>query len=113
MFYFGNPEDTARLYVDHFTTKTGPVFPSGHLDEMSEQEIRFAMAYLYGATEQALREGAEPEVVEVLTGWHDEAFQALAEVSEKFRQAVRTGRVVPLGGPKNFAKYVKLAGLMD
>ena len=111
MFNFGNPEDTAALFLNGRLQMTGPGMPDGHLDELSEEEARIAMAYLYGAVSAGLREGLDDGVVEVLVKWYDEVFQRLAEASETFLQKVAEGAVIPPQGIKHRPRYLVLAGL--
>lgn len=113
MFIFGNPSDTARLYLDNSIAQTGPVFPDKGIPDMSEQELRYAMTYFYLAVEKALLDDAQEEVLSILTAWYDAAFQALAERSEAFVKSVASGAVFPPGGPSTRPKYLSLAGLQD
>lgn len=111
MFDFGDPTSTAELYLDNVTAQTGPEFPDKGIPDMTEQELRFAMTYFYGALENALIDGANSEVVSILTAWYDAAFQALAERSERFVDKVRSGAVFPPGGIRSRKKYLALAGI--
>ena len=90
---------------------TGPPFPEGHLDEMTEQELRIAMTYLYGSVAAGLREGLDEEVVEILISWYDESFLALAGASDDFVRSIGSARFVPPSGLGDRAKYLVLAGL--
>ena len=111
MFNFGNPEDTAALFVQNRIGMIGPDVPECPLDEMSEQDIRNVMAYLYGAVGEGLREGLAEEVMAFLTEWYDAAFQALVEVSEDFVERIRSGAIIPPQGITHRHKYLVLAGL--
>ena len=82
--------------------------PDAHYDEMSEQDLRNVMAYVFATLSSALREGEEEALVEVLQEWYDEVFEALAEVSERFRENVRNGSVFPPGGPRVREKYLEI-----
>ena len=111
MFNFGNPEDTAALFLQTRLQMTGPGMPEGHLDELSEKDARIVMAYLYGAVSAALREGLGDAEVKVLVTWYDEVFQRLTETSEAFLEKVAQGAVLPPQGAKHRYKYLVLAGL--
>ena len=113
MFIFGDPSDTARLYLDNSIAQTGPTFPDKGIPYMTEYELRVAMTYFYGAVEKALLDDAQQEVLAILTAWYDAAFQALAERSEAFVEKVASGAVFPPGGPSTRSKYLALAGLKD
>ena len=111
MFNFGNPEDTAALYVQTRMAMVGPDVPECHLDEMEEQDIRNVMAYLYGALGEGIREGLDAQVIQVITEWYDAAFTALAEVSEDFVERIAAGAIIPPQGVTHRHKYLVLAGL--
>lgn len=113
MFFFGNPEDTARLYWRNSTEVTGPYLADAPLDEMSEQELRNALTYARISYKMALQDSADESVVSILLDQYDAVFQALAEVSERFRKAVRGNYCAPITGynPESIAKYKKLAGV--
>lgn len=113
MFYFGSPEDTADLFLKESLNGTGPAIPECHWDEMTEQDLLNAFTYLYRAVKLAYQGDAEDAVLEILVAQYDEAFEALAGVSERFRDAVRTGRHrLVLGVTREQVdKYRKLAGV--
>ena len=111
MFAFGNPEDTAALFLQTRLAMTGPEVPDCHVDEMSEEDIRIAMAYLYGAVADGLREGLDPQAIEILTQWYDQAFLALAAVSEDFLERISAGAIIPPQGVSHRPRYLVLAGL--
>jgi len=113
MFFFGDAQSTAKLYIENKLAQTGPTLPDVHYDEMDEQDLRYAFAYLYGALKKAYKDGAEPEVIAILTEDYDAVFQRLAEVSEGFREVVARGRHAYLPNRKlhNVMKYKELAGL--
>ncbi len=114
MFFFGDAEQTARLYIDNKLGQTGPVIPDVHYEEMEEQDLRYVFAYLYGAVKEAHRDGADAEVIAILTRDYDAVFKQLAEVSERFRDVVARGRhiYIPNRKRENVEKYKKLAGLI-
>ena len=87
----------------------GPSLPDAPFDEMTLKEQRIAMAWLYGALSKALKQGADGEMVDILTEWYDEAFVALMEVDEEFRENFFFGAVFPPQGQKARKKYRKLA----
>lgn len=93
MFYFGTPEDNARLAWENATSITGPALPDCYYDEMSEQELRNALTYCFIAVRDSLREELPEETIAILIKQYDEVFQALAGVSESFREAVEKNRV--------------------
>jgi len=108
LFVFGDPVEAAKMHLDLSLNAGGPRVPDVHFDEMQEQDLRNAMAYLYAALGHALRQDSDEAMVEVLREWYDEAFIALAEVSEAFRENVIKGFVLPPGGPSVRAEYLEL-----
>lgn len=113
MFDFGAPEDTAQLFWTSALKVRGPKLPETPVDEMSEEELRNAIAYCYLAHQKAQEEGASDEVMQVLVDQHDEVFEALAVASGRFRDNVLNNRIHWMGGwdPENIAKYKRLAGV--
>lgn len=115
MFFFGSPEDTAALYWKNSTEVTGPTLVDRPLDEMTEKELRVALTYARISYKMALQDGAGDDVVSVLLEEHDKAFQALAEVSERFRLRVKNNHCLPLTGhsAESVQKYKVLAGVAE
>jgi len=109
LFHFGDPEDAARLQVNEYLNKVGPAVPDVHFEEMEEQDLRNAMAYIYGALRGAIRDGLDEAAIDVIREWYDEVFVALAESSERFRSNVLNGFVLPPGGQPERKKYRELA----
>ena len=97
------------MHLDLYLNSSGPRVPDVHFDEMQEQDLRNAMTYLYWALNKGLRDGLDDSVLEILREWYDEAFVALVELSEAFRDNVLQGFVMPPGGPGVRPKYVALA----
>lgn len=115
MFFFGSPEDTAALYWRNSTEITGPILADCPLDEMTEDELRIALTYARISYKMAQQDGAGDDVMSVLLEEHDRAFQALAEVSERFRLRVKNNHCLPLTGHsvESVRKYKVLAGVAD
>ena len=113
MFNFGSPEDAAELFLQSRLAMTGPAVADCYLDEMTEEEIRIAMAYLYGAIAEGLRQGLEPEAIEVLVGWYDQAFLALVDISDSFVDRFAAGAIIPPQGIGHRARYAAMAGLLS
>lgn len=113
MFNFGAPEDSADLFRRKALKVRGPKLPDCHWEEMEEKDLRNAFTYLYMSVSDALREGASDDVIEILLKEYDEVFEALAQASERFRDAVKTNRHRPVLGAtrESIDKYKKLAGL--
>lgn len=107
MFYFGSPEDTARVYLESALGSAGPGLEEKHYEEMEEEDLRSLYVYLRIAYYRALESGASDETVEVLVEWHDEVFLHLLDVLEGFRSLVCTRRYRPI---RNERDYYKLAG---
>lgn len=108
MFSFGDPEETARMFLDMYRQGNGPKIPEVHYEELSERSLRELMAYLYLALRRGVEQGLEEEVVAYLRQWYDEVFMALAGASKRFREMVRKGYVFPPEGPKARPKYLKM-----
>ena len=87
----------------------GPDVPDIHFEEMEEQDLRNLMAYLHISLNNALQQGVDEAVTDVIREWYDEVFTALAEVSGRFRENVLNGFVFPPGGPQARSKYVAIA----
>ena len=96
------------MHLDLYLSSGGPRVPDIHYEEMEEQDLRNAMAYLYAALQGGLQQGLDEAVVDVLREWYDEAFVALAGCSESFRKRVLGGDVFPPGGPAVRPKYIAL-----
>jgi hypothetical protein len=113
MFFFGNPEDTAKMYWEEAGRLTGPAMPLAPLDELTEQELRNVLTYQRIAIRAAWDDGAADEVTELLIEQYDQTFAHLAMVSDEFRDAVEKGRHRVIGGftRENLDKYRRLAGL--
>jgi len=113
MFHFGSPEDTAEILRAEALASGGPGLRECQLDELSEKELRVALAYTYMALQDAYRDDQPTEVVSILKSDYDGVFEALAEASEDFRDAVRTNRH-QFAGPRTkeiVYYYKKLAGV--
>lgn len=109
MFVFGDPADTAKIWLNMIMDTPGPDIPDIHIDEMSEEELRNLNAWLHAALTHALRHDLDEPATEVLREWYDEVFIKLARVSERFRERVFDGSVLPPGGPEVRWRYVQLA----
>ena len=109
MFVFGDPVETAKMHLGLYLNEEGPKVPDAHYDELEEQDLRNLLTYLYIALHRAHSEGLGEAVVEVLTEWYDEAFTALVEASEEFREATIQGATFPPGGAKFRPKYLEIA----
>ena len=109
MFLFGDPVDAARLKLNEQLSGLGPAVPDTHFEEMSEQDLRNLMAYLYGALASAIGEDLEDSIISVLREWYDEVFVVLAGSSDRFRENVLLGSVFPPGGQHERRKYLELA----
>ena len=113
MFFFGSPEQTARVYWEQAVAQQGPPFKEASLDEMTEQDIKIAMAYVRMAWERAFHDEAPQDVIDFLVNQYDGLFERLAVISEDFKSIIGTSKHRWLGGydPENIAKYKRLAGL--
>jgi hypothetical protein len=113
MFFFGSPEQTARLYWEQAVAQQGPPFNEAPLEEMTEEDIRVAMAYVRMAWERAFHDEAPEDVIDFLVSQYDGLFERLATISEDFRAILGTSKHRWLGGydPQNIRKYMILAGL--
>ena len=110
MFVFGDPADNAELYLTDIVKNTqGPPFSRLHPDEMTHQELRNALAWLWGAVSQAHQGGMEEGVVDVLVEWYDEVFIALASLDTELLELLRKTLHTPPRGSQDRAKYVALA----
>lgn len=111
MFLLGDPSSVAQLYFENALAWSGaPRFPSGSVSELGLQDLKNLIAFAYGAYGEALEQGAQPEVLEVLLERYDEAFVALAGASEEFVRLVHKGMVSFAPGIGSRDKYLRLAG---
>lgn len=113
MFHFGDAVSSAQLIKANAFSAKGPRVSDKPLAEMSEKEIRTTLAYLNLSVKMARKMDATEEVVALLIKDYDEGFKALAEVSEEFRERVKSGVVFPVDGftKENIKKYAQLAGV--
>ncbi len=109
LFFFGDPEDAAKLQLNEYLNRVGPALPDVDFEEMEEQDLRNVMAYIYGALRGAIRDDMDEAVVDVLRNWYDEVFVVLAGSSESFRENVLKGFVQPPGGRPERKRYRELA----
>lgn len=112
MFHFGSTEDVASLYFTKATSETGPGVPASTVGEMSEKDLRILLTYRRMAYSAARADNAPREVCDVLLEAHDEVFKRLIEVSDRFREIVKTGVHRPITGfsAESINKYRALAG---
>lgn len=112
MFHFGSTEDVASLYFTKATSGTGPGVPDSAIGEMSEEDLRILLTYRRMAYSAARADNAPQGVCDALLEAYDEVFKKLVEVSERFREIVKTGVHRPITGfsAKSINKYRVLAG---
>ena len=96
------------MYLDMYLEAPGPGVPDLPLDEMSEQDLRNMMAYVYAALYEGRQRGMDQPVLDTLTQWYDEVFVALAEASERFRDRFTKGLVYQPNGMGHRSKYLAL-----
>lgn len=115
MFQFGSPEDSAALYWNEALAGHGGELTPKPMDEMSLVELERAIVYARIALIKAWRDGVMEDFERPLLEQYDELFAYLAEVSPKFREAVRLGRHQVVGPytRENIDKYKALAGVLD
>jgi len=110
MFVFGDPADTARLYLEDLAKNTqGPYLSQAHPDEMSRSELENAMVWTWMAIKNGREDGLEPAVLDVLVEWYDEIFVAVAAVDDRIIGLVEKSLYSPPTGGRDRAKYLKLA----
>ena len=106
MFAFGLPSETAQLLLDDIVAATkGPPLVTAPFDEVSEQELRNALAWVNVAIRRAQADDLDSDVVDVLVEWYDEVFQALLEVSDSFLERSKQGLLHSPTGPQDRPKY--------
>ena len=96
------------MHVDMYLNSPGPEVPDIHFSEMEEQDLRNVMAYLYVALDNGIHMGLDEAMLEVVRNWYDEAFTAVAEASDDFRQRFREGLIMPPGGAPVRARYMAI-----
>ena len=111
MFLIGEPASVAQVYFENTLAWPGaPKLSTKPVEELELRDLQNLIAFTYGAYQEALQEGAQPEVMEILLEKYDEAFKALAEASQEFVELVWQGRVSFAPGIKYRKKYLELAG---
>jgi len=113
MFFFGDPVDSARLYLENAAHGYGPVLPTGILEELSEKEVRILMTYQRVALENSVQDEVDDDVYNILLQAYDTTFSYLSVNSESFRNLVDQGKHQYYGGysQENIDKYRVLAAL--
>ena len=83
------------------------------LDEMEEPDLLNVLTYFYRAVRQAYKEEVSPEVLDILMSSYDQVFVTLAANSDRFKEAVRSGKHQPVLGTtkEQVYKYKSLAGV--
>lgn len=117
MFYFGDPVQTARTYLDSAIVSMGPGVQDAHIEDLSEQEVLNLLVYSRKAFFNAEEDRVPIEVAEILIDWHDTVFYHAAMASKSFREKVKSGEALfwPVGGrhEDNINKYKRLAASAD
>jgi hypothetical protein len=113
MFHFGDPVQTARIYLDSAIAAMGPGVEDAHIEELSEQDVLNLLVYSRKAFFDAEKDRVPIEVAEVLIDWHDAVFYHAAMASKSFREKVESGEALfwPVGGrhKENIDKYKRMA----
>lgn len=110
MFVFGDPASNAELYLADIVKNTqGPPFSKLHPDEMTHQELKNALVWLWSAISRAHQSGVEEGVMDVLVEWYDEVFVALSSLDTELLELLRKTLHTPPRGVQDRAKYIELA----
>lgn len=110
MFTFGDPVDSAKLYLDDVVeNRFGPPMVEGHYEELELEDLRTNYTWLVVAFKRALYEDLDESVLEVFKKWYDELFAHVVEVDEKFRQKVLTSAWQPPHGLQFSEEYTEIA----
>ena len=91
MFIFGDPEQIATMTMDSVESE-GPGLPKKPLDEQTVGELRTTITLCRLGIHKGRSEGVSQEALDTLLQWHDDAFKALAEASEQFREFFKSTR---------------------
>jgi hypothetical protein len=114
MFVFGSPEDIAKVYWENALAVPGPILPECPIEEMSEEDLMYCLAYCRIAVEKAIN-GDSPgeEVVAMLLSEFDRVFEVAVNSIDSFRQAFADNKHRYLGGYDldNINKYRALANM--
>lgn len=110
MFVFGDPADSAELYLADVVNNTqGPPLLRLHSDEMTHQELRNTLVWLWCAISQATQDGSEEVIINILVEWYDEVFVALASIDTELLELLKKALHTPPRGIQDRAKYIELA----
>ena len=115
MFFFGDDEDLADLYIQKAADSGGPGLPLGPLDELTLDELRLCGTYLRMAYKMAKNDNASKEVVDLIVAEYDQVFELRARNDGQFYKRIVAGRMSWLGGysDANINKYKNLSGMRE
>lgn len=115
MFFFGDEQDLADLYISRAVDSGGPGLPLGPVDELNLDELKLCATYLRMAYKMARNEGAADGVIEKIVSDYDAVFEIRARNDGQFYKRVVLGRMNWLGGHNqaNVTKYKKLSGMRE
>lgn len=114
MFFFGEPEDSAKVFWEGAVASPGPELPDCHFDEMEEQDLLNCLTYCRMAADRAIASpGVDSSVIDILVSEFDKVFEAAVNNSPRFRANFINGIHIYLGGyeKENINKYRALAKL--
>jgi hypothetical protein len=114
MFVFGSPEDIAKVYWENALAVPGPILPDCPIEEMSEEDLMYCLAYCRIAVVKALEEDSPGEdVLIILLSEFDRVFEVAVNSVDSFRAAFADNKHRYLGGYglDNVNKYRALANM--
>ena len=111
MFYFGDPEDTAQVYISEAIAEDGPGMPEGALEDLDLQDLRHAFVYARMACQKAIVfDKADRAVIDALIEIYDEIFCHIMARDPETEHNFNIGWHVLLEpSTENEAKYRKMA----
>ena len=113
MFFFGDPEDIAQSYITEAMSERGPEIREADLEDMTAEQVGFALVYVRMAFERAKEyDDAPRDVLDAILEIHDELFCHCAARNPEFVRRFRNGGHVFLEHSReNVEKYTKLINL--
>jgi len=112
MFNFGSPEQSAALRKDQAVAMAGgPGIIEKDATEMTTAELKQAITYDYMILREAIKDGEDDAVVQLLQDTYLNTFKILCSVDQVFRSAVIEGNhsKVPDYGNIKAADYRAIA----
>ena len=109
MYFFGSPEDSAKMIITGIAATSGPGMSDKPLEECSKEEVRNIMVYRSAALRRAQAENADEELVSILTDMYEEALIEFCKYSDVIYLAMKAyDHLYPNNDPRARARQKRL-----